>query len=50
MLVLAPTGVNPSLWSGRVPLTLFLLAQDPPEFFGADVEFLSPVIPKSWVC
>ena len=26
---------------------LFLLAQDPPQFFGADVAFHSPVIPRS---
>ena len=41
---LAPTGKNSSLWSGRFPLSLFLLAQDPPRFFGADVVFHSPVI------
>jgi hypothetical protein len=27
---LALTGKNPSLWLGRVPLSLILLAQDPP--------------------
>ena len=35
----------PSLWLGRVPLSLFLLAQDPPRFFGADAVFHSPVMP-----
>ena len=29
MAGLAPTGKNPSLWLGVVPLSLFLLAQDP---------------------
>jgi hypothetical protein len=31
------------LWSGGVPQSLFLLAQDPPGFFGANVAFHSPV-------
>jgi hypothetical protein len=45
----APTGTDPSLLSGRVPLFLFLLAQDPPRFFGAEVVFHSPLIPRwSW--
>ena len=41
---------NPSLWSSAVPPSLFLLAQDPLQFFGADVAFHSPVIPRSQVC
>ena len=36
--------MNLSLWSGVVPLSLFLLAQEAPRFFGADVAFHSPVI------
>ena len=47
MAGVTPTGTDPSLWSGGVPPFLFLLAQDPPRFFGADVVFHSPVIPKS---
>ena len=47
---LALTGRNPNIWSGRVPLSLLLLAQDPMGYFGTDVEFHSPVIPRSWVC
>jgi hypothetical protein len=35
--------MDPSFTLGRDPLSLFLLAQDPPQFFGADVEFHSPV-------
>ena len=46
MVWVALTGTDPSLWSGRVPLSLFLLAQDPLQFFGADVVFHSPVIPR----
>ena len=34
-----------SLWSGGVPLFLFLPAQDPLQFLGADVVFHLPVIP-----
>ena len=37
MVGLAPTRKNPSLWSGGVPLSLSLLAQDPLRFFGADI-------------
>jgi hypothetical protein len=44
---MALTRTDPSLWSGGVPLSLFLLAQDPPGFFGADVTFHSPMIPRS---
>jgi hypothetical protein len=40
---------NPSCWLGRFPLSLFLLAQDPPGCFGTDVAFHSPVISRSWV-
>jgi hypothetical protein len=40
------TGKDPSLWLGGIPLSLFLPAQDPPKFFGADVVFHSPVIPS----
>lgn len=47
MAGLAPTGMDPSLWSSGVPLSLFLVSQDPLRFFGADVVFHSPVIPKS---
>ena len=43
---LALTLMNPSLWSCRVPLFQLMLAQDPPQFFGADVAFHSPVIPR----
>ena len=32
MAEVAPTGTDPSLWSGGVPLSLFLLAQDPLQF------------------
>ena len=32
MVWVALTGTDPSLWSGRVPLSLFLLAQDPLQF------------------
>jgi hypothetical protein len=46
MARLAPTRKNPSLWLVEVPLFMFLLAQDPPGFFGADVAFHSPVILK----
>ena len=46
----AEKGRNPSLWSGGVPLSLFLLAQVPPGYFGTDVAFHSPVVPRSWVC
>ena len=31
---------------GGVPLPLFLLAQDPVQFFGADVPFYSSMIPR----
>jgi hypothetical protein len=41
--------MHPSLWSGRVPLSLLLLAQDPLGFFGTDVAFHSSVIPRSRV-
>jgi hypothetical protein len=50
MAGLALTRKNLSLWLGGIPLSLFPLAQDPPLFFGADVVFHSPVIPRSWVC
>jgi hypothetical protein len=49
-----PTRMDPSLWSYGVPLSLFLLAQDPLWFFGANVSFHSPVIlrwsrgPAAW--
>jgi hypothetical protein len=46
MVGLAMTRMDPSLWSGKVPLSLFLLAQDPQQFFGADVAFHSPMIPR----
>ena len=46
MAGLAQTGTDPSLWSGWVPLSLFLLAQDPPQFFRSDVLFHSPMIPR----
>ena len=46
---LAPTRMNPSFWSFRVPLSLVQLAQDPLGFFGADVLFHSPMILRSWV-
>jgi hypothetical protein len=36
--------------SGGVPLSLFLLAQDPPGFFGTDVGFHSLVNLRPWVC
>jgi hypothetical protein len=42
----AGPNLNPSQWSGGVPLSLFLLAQDPLQFFGADVAFHSPVTPR----
>ena len=44
-------GVSPDLNGlDGVPPSLFLLAQDPPRFFGADVVFHSPVISRSQVC
>ena len=43
---LALTRKDPSLWLGGVPLWLFLLSQDPPQFFGAAVVFHSPLIPS----
>jgi hypothetical protein len=39
MAGLALTGKDPILWLGVVPLSLFLLAQDPLRFFRADVAF-----------
>ena len=44
--VAGPDQKNPSLWSGRVSLSLFLLAQDPLQFFRADVAFHSSVIQR----
>jgi hypothetical protein len=44
------TGTNPSSWLGGFPMSLFLLAQDPPGFFVTHVAFHSPVISRSWVC
>ena len=46
MAGVALIGMDPSLWSGGVPPSLFLLPQDPLRFFGADVAFHSPVIPR----
>jgi hypothetical protein len=39
-----PYRMDPSLWSGRVPPSVFLQAQEPLRFFEADTEFHSPVI------
>ena len=47
MVGLATTWMDPSLWLGGVPLSLFLQAQDPLWFFGVDVAFHSPMIPSS---
>jgi hypothetical protein len=44
---LMQTRMNPSCWSGRFPVSLFLLAQAPPGWFGTDAVFYSPVIPRS---
>jgi hypothetical protein len=44
MAGVAPTGTDPSLWLGGIPLFLFLLAKDLLRIFGADVAFYSPVI------
>ena len=38
--------MDPRLWWGGVPLSLFLLAEDPPQFFGADVVFHSIHYPE----
>jgi hypothetical protein len=47
---LVQTGINPSYWKVRVPLSLSLMAKDTPGFFGRKVAFHSPEIPRSWVC
>ena len=47
---LVQTGINPSYWKVRVPLSRSLMAKDTPGFFGRKVAFQSPVIPRSWVC
>ena len=39
--------MDPSLWSGGVPLSLILLAQVPLRFFVAEVVFHSPGTPRS---
>jgi hypothetical protein len=46
MVGLALTRMDPSLWLGGVPLSLFLLAQDPLRSFEADAVFYSPVFPR----
>jgi hypothetical protein len=43
---LALTWMDPSLLSGGVPPSPFLVEQDPPRFFGADASFHSLIIPR----